>query len=203
VLDCCPRHEHEPDLSPLFERSCRDLAANQFGVTTRKCANCPVREAAAMLARSAIRGETQFSSCPKAAKPTVFRKALFRDRNQTIKRTLFTLERRPDAPTRCLPLAQSTRINAQRLKLSKFGSLEPHNSDTCRDPLISSMACTTPEQGGSRPVRWRGPTPKSAWIWGVLPPGGSEISLSPSLKYPGKCANPWGHFRLQRSRVLS
>jgi hypothetical protein len=43
--------------------------------------------AAAMLARSAIRAETRFSN----------RKALFRDRNQTIKRTLFTLERRPDA----------------------------------------------------------------------------------------------------------
>jgi hypothetical protein len=27
----------------------------------------------------------------------VYRKALFRDRNQTIKRTLFTLRRRPDA----------------------------------------------------------------------------------------------------------
>jgi hypothetical protein len=43
--------------------------------------------AAAMLARSAIRAETRFSN----------RKALFRDRNQTIKRTFFTLERRPDA----------------------------------------------------------------------------------------------------------
>ena len=106
------------------------IKASHLGVTTRKCANCPVREAAAMLARSAIRAETQFSRCPKAAKPTVFRKALFRDRNQTIKRTLFTFERRPDAPPRCLPLAQSTRIHAQRLKLSKFGSLEPDNSDT-------------------------------------------------------------------------
>ena len=36
-----------------------------------------------------------FSRCPKA---TVYRKALFRDRNQAIKRTLFTLERRPEAP---------------------------------------------------------------------------------------------------------
>ena len=44
--------------------------------------------------------------------------------------TLFTWERRPDAPPRCLPLAQSTRIHAQSLKLSKFGSLEPDNSDT-------------------------------------------------------------------------
>jgi len=97
------------------------------GVTTRKCANRRVREATAVLAGSAIRAETRFSRCPKAAKTTVYRKAVFRDRNQTIKRTLFTLERRPDAPPRCLPLAQ---IHAQRLKLSKFGSLEPDNSDT-------------------------------------------------------------------------
>jgi hypothetical protein len=66
-------------------------------VTTRKCANCPVREATAVLAGSAIRAETRFSRCPKAAKATVYRKAVFRDRNQTIKRTLFTVERRPDA----------------------------------------------------------------------------------------------------------
>jgi hypothetical protein len=48
-----------------------------IGVTTRKCANCPVREAVAMLARSAIGAETRFSRCLKAA---VYRKALFRDR---------------------------------------------------------------------------------------------------------------------------
>jgi hypothetical protein len=48
-----------------------------------------------MLARSAIGAETRFSRCLKAA---VYTKALFRDRNQAIKRTLFTLERRPDAP---------------------------------------------------------------------------------------------------------
>src|ERR1700736_5901987 len=57
----------------------------------------------------------------KAAKATVHSKALFRDRNQTIKRTLFTLEGRSD---------QSARIHAQRLKLFKFGSLEPNNSDS-------------------------------------------------------------------------
>jgi hypothetical protein len=33
-------------------------------------------------------------------------------------------------PPRCVPLAQSARIHGQRLKLSKFGSLEPDNSDT-------------------------------------------------------------------------
>ena len=32
-------------------------------MTTRKCANCPVREATAMLARSAIRARTRFSRC--------------------------------------------------------------------------------------------------------------------------------------------
>jgi hypothetical protein len=68
---------------------------NRCGVTTRKCANCPVREATAMLARSAIGAETRFSRCLKAA---VYRKALFPDRNQAIKRTFFTVERRPDAP---------------------------------------------------------------------------------------------------------
>jgi hypothetical protein len=50
-----------------------------------------------MLERSVIRAETRFSRCPEAAKVTVYRKALFRDRNQTIKPTPFTLERRPDA----------------------------------------------------------------------------------------------------------
>src|SRR6202047_734133 len=43
-------------------------------------------------------------------------------------------------PPRCLPLAQSARIHGQRLKLSKFGSLEPDNSDT----FVSSP-----------PPRWR------------------------------------------------
>src|SRR5271166_5886022 len=33
-------------------------------------------------------------------------------------------------PPRYLPVAQSTRINAQRLKLSNLDSLEPDNSDT-------------------------------------------------------------------------
>jgi len=51
--------------------------------------------------RSAIRAETRFSRCPKAAKATIHRKTLFRDRNQTINRTLFTMERRPDALRGC------------------------------------------------------------------------------------------------------
>ena len=66
-------------------------------MTTRKCANCPAREAAAMLARSAIRAGTRFSRCPGGGKMAVYRKDLFRDQNQTIKLTLFTLQRRPDA----------------------------------------------------------------------------------------------------------
>ena len=70
---------------------------SKIGVTTRKCRNCPVREATAMLASSVIPAETRFSRCPKAAKAAVYRKVLFRDRNQISKRTLFTLKRRPDA----------------------------------------------------------------------------------------------------------
>jgi len=58
----------------------------------------------------------------------VYRKALFRDRNQTRKRTLFTLEPRPDALRGVFH--QSAQIHAKRLKLSNLGSLEPDNSDT-------------------------------------------------------------------------
>jgi hypothetical protein len=40
-------------------------------------------------------------------------------------------------PPRCLPLPQSARIHGQRLKLPKFGSLEPDNSDTfVSSPLL-------------------------------------------------------------------
>jgi hypothetical protein len=67
-----------------------------MGVATRKCANCPVREAAAMLAQQ-FELEHDFQGAPEAAKVTAYRKVLFRDRNQTIKRMLFSLERRPDA----------------------------------------------------------------------------------------------------------
>jgi hypothetical protein len=35
-----------------------DVIEIQIGVTTRKCTNCPAREAAAMLPRSAIRAGT-------------------------------------------------------------------------------------------------------------------------------------------------
>ena len=73
----------------------------------------------------------------------MYRKALFRDLNQTIKRTLFTLEPRPDAPPRCLPAAQSAQIHAKRLKLSNLGSLEPDNSDTFVSlPLLGLIAAS-------------------------------------------------------------
>src|ERR1700724_320628 len=42
-------------------------------------------------------------------------------------------------PPRCLPLAQSARIHGQRLKLSKFGSLEPDNSDTFVSSPLSGV----------------------------------------------------------------
>jgi hypothetical protein len=35
-------------------KAAAQITRHQVGVTTRKCANCPVREAATMLARSAI-----------------------------------------------------------------------------------------------------------------------------------------------------
>jgi hypothetical protein len=58
-----PQRHRENDY-PFFPiLICRDamcgkaaaqITRHQVGVTTRKCANCPVREAATMLARSAI-----------------------------------------------------------------------------------------------------------------------------------------------------
>jgi hypothetical protein len=41
--------------------------------------------------------EQDFQGASEVAKVVVYRKTLFRDRNQTIMRTLFTLEPRPDA----------------------------------------------------------------------------------------------------------
>ena len=112
----------------------QDLAQGFFlhliGMTTRKCANCPAREASAMVARSPIRAGTRFSRCSDAANVTVHRKALFRARNQTNKRALFTLELRPNAIRGVFQPAQSARIHAQNLRLSYFGSLEPDNFNT-------------------------------------------------------------------------
>ena len=56
----------------------------------------PFAKLTAMAPRSTIRVETRFSrSSP--GESDIYRNALFRNRSQTIKRTLFTLERRPDA----------------------------------------------------------------------------------------------------------
>ena len=51
----------------------------------------------------------------------------------------FHLGTRPRCPPQGLPLAQSARIHAKRLKLSKFGSLEPENSDTFARNYTLSM----------------------------------------------------------------
>src|SRR4029077_20700198 len=50
--------------SHVLAKQCVDFRhlENRTGVKTRKCVNCPVREATAMLARSAIGAETAF--CP-------------------------------------------------------------------------------------------------------------------------------------------
>src|ERR1700693_4085104 len=53
-------------------------------------------------------------------------------------------------PPRCLPLAQSARIHGQRLKLSKFGSLEPDNSDT----FVSSPLRTFGRRYLGTDARW-------------------------------------------------
>jgi len=42
-----------------------DLGLSWDGVTTRKCQNCPVHEATAIFARSAIRGGTRFFNVPR------------------------------------------------------------------------------------------------------------------------------------------
>jgi hypothetical protein len=97
------------------------------GVTTRKCANCPVRDAAAMLARSAIH---DFKGASEVAKVAVYRKALFRDRDQTIKRTLFTLAPRPDALRGVFQPLNRRKFTLNALNCPIWVSLEPDNSDT-------------------------------------------------------------------------
>ena len=80
-----------------------------------------------MLARSAIRVDTIFK-VPEGDISTemlCFAIEVWQSNGRS-----FTLERRPDAPPQGLPVAQSARIHAKRLKLSKFGSLEPDKSDT-------------------------------------------------------------------------
>jgi hypothetical protein len=83
----------------------------------------------------------------------VYRKALFRDRNQTRKRTLFTCGTTTRCPPRCLPAAQSAQIHAKRLKLSNLGSLEPDNSDTfVSSTLTRSGSIWTDRGGNQRPL---------------------------------------------------
>jgi hypothetical protein len=100
------------------------------GVTTRKCANCPAREAAAMLARSAIRAETRFSRCPGSGEDGSVQKSFVSRSKSDNQAHAFHLATTPRCPPRCLPGAQSARIHPQHLKLSNLRSLEPDNSDT-------------------------------------------------------------------------
>jgi hypothetical protein len=86
------------------------------GVTTRKCQNCPAREAAAMLPRSAIRVGTGVSRCPGGGEGYNLQKGSVsrsKSDNQAAACHLGTTTR---CPPRCLPAAQSARIHAQRLK---------------------------------------------------------------------------------------
>jgi hypothetical protein len=64
----------------------------------------------------------------------VHRKALFRDRNQKIKRRLFALERRPEALRGVFQPLNQREFTLNALKLSNLDSLEPDNSD----PFVSS-----------------------------------------------------------------
>jgi uncharacterized membrane protein len=83
-----------------------------------------------LLARSAIRAKTRFSRRPKAAKATFLQKCSVSQSKSDNQADAFHLGTTPRCPLHCLPLAQSARIHAKRLKLSKFGSLEPDTSDT-------------------------------------------------------------------------
>jgi hypothetical protein len=89
------------------------------GLTTRKCQNCPAHEAPASLGRSALRAVTRVSRRPEAAKASVYRKALFRDRNRTIKRALFTLERPPDGPRVIFQRSSGANSASGNLELGK------------------------------------------------------------------------------------
>src|ERR1700722_6092386 len=75
---------------------------------------------AVMLARSAIRLKHDFQGAPEAAQVTACRKALLRDRNQTIMPVLFTFQPRPDALCGVVQPAQPARIHTQCLKLSNL-----------------------------------------------------------------------------------
>jgi hypothetical protein len=100
------------------------------GVTTRKCANCPARGAAAMFARSAISAGTRFSRCLGGGEGDSVQESSVSRSKSDKKAHAFHLGTTTRCPPRCLPAAQSAQIHAKRLKLSNLGSLEPDNSDT-------------------------------------------------------------------------
>jgi hypothetical protein len=83
-----------------------------------------------MLARSAIELEHDFQGASEVAKVAVYRKALFRDRNQTIKRTLFTLAPRSDALRGVFQPLNRRKFTLNALNCPIWVSLEPDNSDT-------------------------------------------------------------------------
>jgi hypothetical protein len=74
--------------------------------------------------------EHDFQGASEVAKVAVYRKALFRDRNQTIKRTLFTLEPRPDALRGVFQPLNRRKFTLNALNCPIWVSLEPDNSDT-------------------------------------------------------------------------
>ena len=82
--------------------------------------------------------EHDFQGASEVAKVAVYRKALFRDRNQTIKRTLFTLEPRPDALRGVFQPLNRRKFTLNALNCPIWVSLEPDNSDTFVSlPLIA------------------------------------------------------------------
>jgi hypothetical protein len=84
--------------------------------------------------------EHDFHGALEVAKVAVYRKALFRDRNQTIKRTLFTLEPRPDALRGVFQPLNRRKFTLNALNCPIWVSLEPDNSDTFVSlPLIESL----------------------------------------------------------------
>ena len=75
----------------------RPRAQAKKGVRTRKCANCPAREAAAMLARSAIRAGTRFSRCHGGGEGGSVKKSSVSRSESDNQAHAFTLERRLNA----------------------------------------------------------------------------------------------------------
>jgi hypothetical protein len=74
--------------------------------------------------------EHDFQGASEVTKVALYRKALFRDRNQTRKRTLFTLEPRPDAVRGVFQPLNRRKFTLNALNCPSLGSLERDNSDT-------------------------------------------------------------------------